>query len=288
MKHVLLTLAALAVIGAIAAASIVYGGLYDVSATDQHLAPTFRAIDTAMRNSIKRRAADIVVPPLEGDEMLQRGAALFRDHCVQCHGAPGVAPEPFALGLTPAPANLAHTARVWPPADIYWAVRNGIKMTGMPAWEFRLPDADLWAVVAFVEKLPELSPEDYRTRVSGLAPHDHAEHDRHGEKTETPAGDPILTATDADRDRGRRALRQYACPTCHAIPGIVGPDAPVGPPLDGIATRAFIAGVLENEPGALVRWLRQPHEIAPRSAMPNLGVTEKDARDMAAYLATLR
>lgn len=286
MKHVLLTLAAVAVAGAVVAASLVYGGLYDVSATDQHLAPTFHVLDKTMRNAIRRRAADVVVPPLDGDDTLRRGAMLFRDHCVQCHGAPGVAPEPFALGLTPAPANLAYTARVWPPAEIYWAVRNGLKMTGMPAWEFRLSDAELWAVVAFVVKLPELAPDDYRARVASLPRHDHGAHE--AEQPGAPAGDPVLTTSDADRARGRRALQQYACPTCHAIPGIVGPDAPVGPPLDAIATRTFIAGVLENEPGALVRWLREPHEIAPSSAMPDLGVTARDARDMAAYLATLR
>jgi cytochrome c2 len=91
-----------------------------------------------------------------------------------------------------------------------------------------------------------------------------------------------------DAARGRKAIHQYACVTCHAIPGIVGPNAPVGPPLAAIGTRGFIAGVLPNTPQNMVRWLRHPQAVNPRSAMPDLGVTERDAHDIAAYLSTLR
>lgn len=272
MKTLVLALSAIAATAAVAAAAVIYGGLYDISATDQHLAPTYRVLDVAMRRSIARRAADIAVPPLDEPSILERGLALYDAHCVQCHGAPGVAPEPFALGLTPAPANLAHTARAWPPADIYWVVRNGIKMTGMPAWQFRLAEADLWAVVAFVEKLPELSPRDYRARTAALEP---------GRPAEMPVRDR------PDAERGKTAMQQYACLTCHRIPGLVGPHAPVGPPLDGIGSRTYIAGVLRNEPDNMIHWLRAPQAVNAASAMPDLGVSEQDARDIAAYLATL-
>jgi mono/diheme cytochrome c family protein len=173
--------------------------------------------------------------------------------------------------MTPAPANLAHTAREWPAADLYWVVKEGIKMTGMPAWKYRMPDDDLWAVVAFLQELPRLSPEDYRSRKAGA------------EAAAQPAPDAA-----PDAARGKKAIDQYACATCHAIPGIVGPNAPVGPPLAAIGTRGFIAGVLPNTPENMVRWLRHPQAVNPRSAMPGLGVTERDARDIAAYLSTLR
>ena len=91
-----------------------------------------------------------------------------------------------------------------------------------------------------------------------------------------------------DAERGKTAIHQYACVTCHAIPGIVGSNAPVGPPLAGIGTRAVIAGVLPNTGDAMIRWLRSPQSIRPQGAMPNLGVTEQDAADIAAYLATLK
>jgi cytochrome c len=87
-----------------------------------------------------------------------------------------------------------------------------------------------------------------------------------------------------DPARGEIALRQYACPTCHIIPGMVGAHGLAGPPLTQWPRRAYIAGILPNTPDNLVRWLRDPQEVSPANAMPNLGVTERDARDMAAYL----
>ncbi|MGH8742509.1 MAG: c-type cytochrome, partial [Burkholderiales bacterium] len=246
-------LAAFTVI-ALAAAGSIYLGIYDISATDQHLAPTYRLLDTAMRRSVRSRAADIAVPDLRQPGRLERGLGFYRQHCVQCHGAPGVAPEPFALGLTPAPANLAHTAREWRAAEIFWVVKEGIKMTGMPAWKYRMADDDIWAVVAFLQEMPRLSPEEYRSRKASQ---------------QAASQPPVISMPEAER--GRRAIDQYACVTCHAIPGIVGSNAPVGPPLAAIATRGFIAGVLPNTPQNMVRWLRHPQAVNPRSAMPDLG-----------------
>jgi cytochrome c len=94
--------------------------------------------------------------------------------------------------------------------------------------------------------------------------------------------------TSGDARRGIVALRQYGCATCHRIPGVTGADTPVGPPLAHMATRSFIAGLAANNAGNLVRWLRSPQMLHPGSAMPDLGVTERDARDMAAYLYTLQ
>ena len=92
----------------------------------------------------------------------------------------------------------------------------------------------------------------------------------------------------ADPLRGREALHQYGCHGCHVIPGITGPDVHVGPPLAGIGSRRLIAGLLPNEPAQMVRWLLDPPGVDPKTAMPALEVAEADARDMAAYLATLR
>lgn len=88
--------------------------------------------------------------------------------------------------------------------------------------------------------------------------------------------------------RGQAAVRRYGCASCHTIPGIEGADALVGPPLDRVASRSYIAGVLVNTPENLVRWVRNPPKVDPLTAMPDLHVTEADALDIASFLATLR
>ena len=269
MKKALVLLAMVAVGAALGGAGFVYWGVYDVSALNQHLRPTYWLLDVAMRRAVKRRAAEVVVPPLDEADMQTRGLRLYREHCVPCHGAPGVAPHSFALGLTPVGANLAFTARDWPASEIYWVVRNGIKMAGMPAWQFRMSDHDLWAVTAFVVQLPTLSPQQYRA-LSAQAP-----------GNAIPQPEPV---SPPDPERGRLAISQYGCGTCHEVPGIVGIQAPVGPPLIGFQRRRYIAGLLPNSHENLVRWLRAPQSVDPDSAMPDLNVTEQHAHDMAAYL----
>ena len=96
------------------------------------------------------------------------------------------------------------------------------------------------------------------------------------------------TVHGADASRAPGLMLDYGCTTCHTIPGVTGASGSVGPPLDGFRDRAYVAGILPNEPGGLVRWLMNPTVHAPMTAMPDLGVTETHARDMAAYLYTLR
>ena len=88
--------------------------------------------------------------------------------------------------------------------------------------------------------------------------------------------------------RGRRAMQRYSCTACHTVPGIQGADARVGPPLAGIASRVYIAGVLPNTADNLERWIMDPQGVDEHTAMPYLGVTLPDARDIAAYLYTLK
>ena len=91
-----------------------------------------------------------------------------------------------------------------------------------------------------------------------------------------------------DSVRGKQLVTQYGCPSCHSIPGISGPKGVVGPPLDPLAQRTFIAGKVQNTPQNVIQWLQNPQSFDPANAMPNLGVTANDARDIAAYLFTLK
>ena len=87
-----------------------------------------------------------------------------------------------------------------------------------------------------------------------------------------------------DHENGRLLLRQYGCGACHDIPGVATAKGNVGPPLAKIATRVYLGGVLPNTPENMMRWIREPQKIDPRTAMPDLQVPEQHARDMVAYL----
>lgn len=88
--------------------------------------------------------------------------------------------------------------------------------------------------------------------------------------------------------QGRHLVAAHGCASCHVIPGFRGPRSHVGPPLAGIGARGYLAGMLPNTPDNLVRWLRDPPAVAPRTAMPELGLNQAEARHVAAYLVTLR
>ena len=94
--------------------------------------------------------------------------------------------------------------------------------------------------------------------------------------------------TGGDPARGRALIREIGCGSCHTIPGVQGANGQVGPPLDKIAGRMFIAGVLENNPDNMLRWLENPPAVDEKTAMPNLGLSEQDRRDIAGYLYTLK
>jgi mono/diheme cytochrome c family protein len=280
MKTALRVIVVLLLLGAVGGAAFVYFGIFDVAATRPHHKLTYYVLHYAMKRAVAVRTDDIRPPPLDDRQRVRDGLALYRMHCVQCHGAPGVAPDDVGLGLTPAPANLVEAGREWSAADLYWVVRHGIKMTAMPAWEYRLDDREMWDLVAFIKAMPTWSPAEY----SALS-----------DATPVPqAAAPVrintrLTGAQLGNPRaGLRAMSQYMCATCHTIPGLSGANKNVGPPLNGMATRRYIGGVLLNTPQNMVRWLLDPKQIDPQSAMPNLRLREQDARDIAAYLYTLK
>src|SRR3569623_747055 len=279
--------AVLAVLGFAGAAAFVYFGVYNVAATQQHSAPMYHLLHYAMRRSVDARSADVKVPDLADLGRTSKGFALYRGYCVQCHGAPGVEPDPVGLGTRPEPANLVEAAREWRATEIYWVVKPGLKKTDMPAWEYRMSEDQLWDLVAFVKLLPSLSPKQYQDWDKEQPP-------AKPEQPPTLPADARLSASAAasgkalgDAKAGRHAIEQYLCITCHRIPGVTGADKTVGPPLNGIATRKYIGGVLVNTPENMMHWLRDPKQIDPLSGMPNLHIKEKDLRDIAAYLYTL-
>lgn len=291
VRIVLLTLAAAAAFGLAVGGAIVFGGLYNVASTAQHTQPVYSVLELAMRQSVRLRARDIEVPTLDDERLVVRGAACFKEKCVQCHGAPGVAQNDIGKSMQPVPGPLVDAGQRWRSRELYWLTRHGIKMSGMPAWEFHLADEDIWAVVAFVGRLPALTPQQYAALGESPAVRTGSRPST-GSATPTPVSCGVtlaqaLPADGGDIHRGKRAMYQYACNACHTIPGVTGSRPNVGPPLAGVSGRRLIAGKLPNTPENMVRWLRYTHEVAPASAMPEMGVSARDARDLAAYLATL-
>lgn len=111
--------------------------------------------------------------------------------------------------------------------------------------------------------------------LTGLA----ACHDARGPRARgVPGGDP---------ERGRVLVADYGCGACHRVPGVPGAVGRVGPSFEGFSERTFVAGNVRNEPAAVVRWIRFPQQVQPGTVMPNLGVSEADAGDIAAFLYTL-
>jgi cytochrome c2 len=96
------------------------------------------------------------------------------------------------------------------------------------------------------------------------------------------------SASGGNETRGKEAIERYGCNACHIIPGIPGPKGMVGPSLDHVASRSLIAGKLPNKPDTMISWLQDPPKYDPQAAMPNLGVTPADSRDISAYLYTLK
>ncbi len=101
-------------------------------------------------------------------------------------------------------------------------------------------------------------------------------------------GDGPRAVPGGNPDAGKLAIREYGCGACHTVPGVRGANGLAGPPLTHFARRSFIAGEASNTADNLIRWIQAPESIEPGTAMPNLGVTEQMARNMAAYLYTLR
>ena len=103
--------------------------------------------------------------------------------------------------------------------------------------------------------------------------------DRHAAARALTGGEP---------ERGRELCRRYSCGSCHVIPGVSEDPGKLGPTLDGVAVRSKLGGQVANTPDNMKQWIRDPHAMKRGSAMPKLGVTDDDARDLAAYMYTLR
>jgi mono/diheme cytochrome c family protein len=156
----------------VAAGVAIYAGLYNVGADVPHTQPIYWLLDTVRERSVAARAQNIAVPKdLDDAKRISIGAGEYSEMCSGCHLAPGMKRTEISRGLYPRAPELRRNTDLTP-AEQFWIVKHGLKMTGMAAWGVTHDDDLLWDVVAFVRKLPELTPEQYQTMVKDAPKHE--------------------------------------------------------------------------------------------------------------------
>jgi mono/diheme cytochrome c family protein len=196
MKKIVLTL--LVFVALLAAAGLLFmrSGLYDVSATAPDKGVIRWALVTTQRHSVHRAVAalrgKIPVPNLEDPQRIRTGLIHYHQMCTPCHGAPGVNISEIGQGLNPDPPELSDAARD-PAEETFWVVKNGIKMTGMPAFGVTHTDDEVWDLVAFVRRMGKLSPPEYKAMVEQAGLKLGAGEGHEEEKAAAPA--PVAPAT---------------------------------------------------------------------------------------------
>lgn len=164
---------ALAAAGAVALAAAVIGsGVVPITASSGHWAITEWFLHTTMRRSVATHALAVEAPPadLDGDASVMRGAGHYETGCRSCHGAPGERVPAVPRAMTPHPPLLAERVGTWTAPQLFYIVKHGVKFTGMPAFPAQARDDEVWAVVGFLRRLPDLSPADYDALVWGDRP----------------------------------------------------------------------------------------------------------------------
>ncbi|WP_068878766.1 MULTISPECIES: cytochrome c [unclassified Phenylobacterium] len=166
--------AAALVIGGVAGA-VIYAGVYNIGADAPHMKPTYWLIENLRDRSIAVRARNIDVPAdLSAPKRIATGAGLYAEMCSGCHLAPGMEKTELSQGLYPAAPLLAAHGGQHSPAEQFWTIKHGVKMTAMPAWGRTHSDELIWDMVAFIRTLPNMTPAQYKATVAA-APGGHDE-----------------------------------------------------------------------------------------------------------------
>lgn len=231
MKRRVIELTALLMVLGFLGLLVMASGLVPVRASDGHWGITRAILTFASRRSVETHAIGTRVPDLEEPSLIIRGAGHYDRGCQPCHGAPGKPSSLVAQALTPTPPYLPEVVPRWTPAELFQIVRHGLKMTGMPAWPAVGRDDEVWAVVAFLLRLPELDAVEYQNLAWGDASSQH------------------------DVRQDRPAQLTPACAQCHgedgmgrgvgAVPRIAGqPPAYLEASLRAYATGARPSGIM--------------------------------------------
>ncbi|MGH8636535.1 MAG: c-type cytochrome [Burkholderiales bacterium] len=203
VKHPWLVVGAMASAAVVLGALMVISGVASIKASSGHWPITAAFLDFAKTRSVATHSWGTKAPPLEDEAMVVRGAGHYETACVSCHGGPGRGIPPVVRAMTPPPPpEFADRLARWTPEELFTIVKHGIKFTGMPAWPVQQRDDEIWAMVAFLRRMPQLDATEYQTLVFGAT--------RNGQASQelTRAGDRAPP----------RAVREM-CSRCHGVTG---------------------------------------------------------------------
>ena len=175
MKTLKAALLLLVLIGA-GGAAFVYSGAYEIGADVPHTPAVYAILETLRDRSVEKHAAGIQVPPLDDPKLIAEGAEHYAAMCTGCHLAPGMDDSEIRPGLYPQPPEL-YKQKDESPAEQFWVIKHGIKLTAMPAWGTTHDDQAIWGMVAFLQKLPGLTPQAYAAMTADSA--EKSEHSGH-------------------------------------------------------------------------------------------------------------
>lgn len=169
---ILIIIISVIVLGAIL---YVWKGFYNIAATEPHWDITSSSIDIVKNQSISAHSGDIRTPRLDDPEMRLQALPHYHGMCRYCHGAPGYPSSEFAGGLYPAPPKMTsgYIQNRWNDAEFYWIVKNGIKLTGMPAFGPSHSEDELWGLVALSMQMPGMAPDQYRQFLEQISKKEH-------------------------------------------------------------------------------------------------------------------
>ncbi|MGB3269288.1 MAG: c-type cytochrome [Rhodanobacter sp.] len=227
----------------VGAGAFVYSGVYNIGADDHHTRPVFAVMQALRERSIVAHSKDIAVPDLNDEQLILKGAGQYAAMCTQCHLKPGMRDSEIRPGLYPRPPNLSQVRVA--PREAFWVIKHGIKMSAMPAWGGSHDDSTIWSMVAFLQKLPDMTPAQYKDIVAKAPPDDDMHMDDEGGHSHSHGG-----AADADDDAHEHA----AAPAVEAPLSLEGMKPGAAPAAEAVA-RAFQTALQRGDREAVLALL---------------------------------
>jgi len=166
----------LALGGVVIGLGVMYSGIINVAASYPHSALTQWGLHTAMKRSVSYHAKDISAPSLDDPDQILNGFRHYREMCMGCHSFPGAASSEIRMGLTPRPPKLQETVKTWSSSELFWIIKNGVRMTAMPAWGASHSDKKIWEMVAFLNGFPDMTKAQFNAMDKQAGQEENSEH----------------------------------------------------------------------------------------------------------------